>query len=69
MTMNAGQTVTPKTPQQLERANQIVASFRDVLAKHSTPKSQHQEMVVEINKGKVELFRKYQTSNYGVRHA
>lgn len=31
--MSLGQAATPKTPQQLERANQIVASFRDVYKK------------------------------------
>lgn len=69
MTMNTTQTTKRKTPEQLERASAIVASFRGVLASYRKPNPQSSKTAIAANNHKVELFRKYPTSNYGERRA
>ncbi|WP_435275688.1 hypothetical protein ACMAZF_01250 [Psychrobium sp. nBUS_13] len=65
------QQVTPKSDEQKARCANIVASFRKVLNQRSQPKQELIQNPVrsEKNQNRIELFRKYQESNYGERHA
>jgi len=69
LNINDHQTTIKKTPQQLERANLIVASFRDVLRNTCKPKQEAKQTPAQSNQNTINLFRKYPDSNYSERHS